>query len=76
MSIESNKSEEKNSKNSNVITVKTAAMKFPLSEGALRHMIFLNKFGFADKVVVRLGRKVLLKEQAFIDFLNEGTREL
>jgi len=34
-------------------------------------MIFLNKFGFNDKVVVRIGRKLLLKEDRLISFLND-----
>ena len=56
---------------SNFSTIKNAATKFPFSEGALRHMIFLNKFGFNDKVVVRLGRKILLKEDCLTSFLND-----
>ncbi len=55
----------------NFINIRSAANEFPFSESALRHMIFLNKGGFSDKVVVRIGRKILLKRQALIDYLNQ-----
>lgn len=56
---------------STFLTIKNASAKFPFSESSLRHMIFLNKFGFNDKVVVRIGRKLLLKEDRLISFLND-----
>ncbi len=57
---------------SNFLSVKSASAKYSVfSEGAFRHMIFLNKYGFADKVVIRVGRKILLKEDSLISFLND-----
>ena len=42
-----------------------------LTEGALRALIFHNRNGFADKSVRRLGRKVVIDEAAFFEWLDE-----
>jgi hypothetical protein len=44
--------------------------------GGLRHLIFNAKSNGFDKVVRRVGRRVLIDEQAFFDWVNarEGGR--
>ena len=41
-----------------------------LTEGALRALIFHDKDGFATKCVRRLGRKVVIDEAAFFQWLD------
>ncbi|NGX51767.1 MAG: hypothetical protein KR126chlam5_00050 [Candidatus Anoxychlamydiales bacterium] len=55
------------------LTVRTAAKEFPFSESAIRHMIFLNKEGFKDKVVIKIGKKILLKRKEIISFLYDNS---
>lgn len=39
--------------------------------GGLRHLIFQNRDGFRDKVVVRCGRRVLIDVDKFHQWLDE-----
>lgn len=41
---------------------------------SLRYYIFFNKYGFADKCVRRVGRKVLIDLYAFNRWLEEQAR--
>lgn len=41
---------------------------------SLRYYIFFNKYGFADKCVRRVGRKVLIDIAAFERWLQEQAR--
>jgi hypothetical protein len=41
---------------------------------SLRYYIFFNKYGFAEKCVKRVGRKVLIDLSAFDQWLREQAR--
>lgn len=45
-----------------------------IPEGGIRHLIFTNKDNFNSRVVKKLGRKILLDEEAFLDFINEHSK--
>lgn len=42
--------------------------------GGLRHLIFNAKSNGFDKVIRRIGRRVLIDEKAFFDWALEGNR--
>ena len=46
-----------------------------IPEGGIRHLIFTNK-DFCSRVVKKVGRKILLDEQAFLSFINEQVKEV
>lgn len=68
--MEANRTEKKVN---DFLTIRNAANEFPFSESALRHMIFLNKGGFSEKVVIKIGKKILLKRQEMINFLYNNS---
>lgn len=45
-----------------------------IPEGGIRHLIFTNK-DFCSRVVKKVGRKILLDEQAFLAFINDQVKE-
>ena len=45
-----------------------------IPKGGIRHLIFTNKDNFNNRVVKKLGRKILLDEEAFLDFINEHSK--
>jgi hypothetical protein len=45
-----------------------------IPEGGIRHLIFTNRNNFNARVVKKLGRKILLDEEAFLDFINEHSK--
>jgi hypothetical protein len=55
---------------SDLLTVKQFAEKHPaFSEGSLRHHIFHEETNGLSAALVRIGRKVLIKEAAFFDWI-------
>lgn len=55
----------------NLLTVKQFAQKYPaFSESSLRYHIFHEKTNGLDAVLKRVGRKVLIKEGAFFDWIE------
>lgn len=57
----------------NYLTKKQAIQRYPfLTENVLKNLLFKNIGGFRDRVVRRLGRKVLLNEEALLMFLDES----
>jgi len=42
-----------------------------IPKGGIRHLIFVNKDNFNSRVVKKIGRKILLDEEAFLEFINE-----
>ena len=44
------------------------------TKSSLRYYIFFNKYGFADRCVRRLGRKVLINIQAFDIWVKENAK--
>ncbi|MBP7074565.1 MAG: hypothetical protein KBA81_04180 [Rhabdochlamydiaceae bacterium] len=44
------------------------------TESSLRYYIFFNKYGFAEKCVRRVGRKVLIDLTAFDQWLQQQAR--
>lgn len=53
------------------LTVKQTAQKYPaFPEGGLRHIIFHSESNGFDSVITRVGRKVLISETAFIDWIE------
>lgn len=56
----------------NFVTIKQWLQKYPaIPEGGIRHLIFTNKDNFNTRVVKKIGRKILLDEQAFLNYINE-----
>lgn len=54
-------------------TIPQLAGEFPaFSERNLRWLVYDNKQGFADRCVVRIGRKVLIHVEEFADWLDEN----
>ncbi len=45
-----------------------------IPKGGIRHLIFTNRDNFNGKVVKKIGRKILLDEEAFLDFINEHSK--
>lgn len=43
-----------------------------LTENVLKNLLFKNTGGFRDKVARKLGRKILLNEEALLKFLEES----
>jgi len=55
------------------LSKKEASSKYSfLTENALKNLLFKNTRGFRDKVAKKLGRKIILDEEALIRFLNES----
>lgn len=60
----------------NFVTIKQWLQKHPaIPEGGIRHLIFTNKDNFNTQVVKKIGRKILLDEQAFLNFINEHSKD-
>jgi len=56
------------------LTVKQCVEKYPfIPMGGIRHMIFKN-VDFRDRVVKKVGKKILLDEQAFLEFIKESKK--
>lgn len=52
---------------------KQASQKYPfLTENMLKNLLFKDIGGFRGKVVRRIGRRILLDEQALLSFLAES----
>lgn len=45
-----------------------------IPEGGIRHLIFTNK-DFCRLAVKKVGRKILIDEQAFLAFINDSRKE-
>ncbi len=57
------------------LTLKQWLEKYPaIPEGGIRHLIFTNKDNFNERVVKKLGRKILLDEHAFLSYIDEHTK--
>lgn len=57
------------------LTVKQWLEKYhAIPEGGIRHLIFTNRDGFNTKVVKKIGRKILLDEEAFLRFIDEHAK--
>ena len=46
-----------------------------IPEGGVRHLIFTNKDDFNKRVVKKLGRKILLDEQAFLAYIDQHIKK-
>jgi hypothetical protein len=58
---------------SNYLTKKQACKKFDfLTENMLKNLLFKNPNGFRDKVVHRLGRRILISEESLLKYLAES----
>lgn len=61
---------------SNFLTVKQFAQKYPaFSEASLRYNIFHEEKNGFDKAIKRVGKKILIDEEAFLNWIeaqNEG----
>ena len=56
---------------SNLLTVKQFAERHPaFSEASLRYHIFHEETNGLNMVLVRVGRKILIKEDAFFDWIE------
>ncbi len=59
----------------NFLSLKQWLEKYPvIPEGGIRHLIFTNKDNFNGRVVKKLGRKILLDEQAFLSYIDEHSK--
>ena len=58
----------------NLLTVKQFSQKYPaFSEASLRYHIFHENQNGLSKAIVRIGRKILIKEETFFDWVeNQG----
>ncbi|NGX26158.1 MAG: hypothetical protein K940chlam6_00070 [Chlamydiae bacterium] len=55
------------------LSKKEACSKYSfLTENTLKNLLFKNTGGFREKVAKKLGRKIILDEEALIRFLNES----
>lgn len=53
------------------LTVKQAVIKYPfLTEGGLRHLIFFKDSNGFNKVIRKLGTRVLIKESALLEYID------
>ena len=59
--------------NNQFLTVKQVAEKYPWpSEQGLRHLIFYADENGFSRCIRRIGRRVLIKEEEFLSWLNES----
>ncbi|MFM7469189.1 MAG: hypothetical protein ACKO37_06795 [Vampirovibrionales bacterium] len=57
--------------NKTYLTVKQMAAKHPaFSEASLRYHIFHERQNGLDKALIRVGKKILIKEDSFLDWLE------
>ncbi|PIS00450.1 MAG: hypothetical protein COT84_07580 [Chlamydiae bacterium CG10_big_fil_rev_8_21_14_0_10_35_9] len=64
-----------NQSHKNFLTLKQWLEKYQaIPEGGIRHLIFTNKHNFNQRVVKKLGRKILLDEQAFLNYIDEQSK--
>jgi len=55
------------------LSKKETSSKYPfLSENTLKNLLFKNIDGFRDKVAHKLGRKVILDEEALLSYLKDS----
>ena len=55
------------------LTKKQTLQKYPfLSENMLKNLLFKDIGGFRSKVVRKLGRRIILDEEALLRFLSES----
>jgi len=55
------------------LTKKQACQKYPfLSENMLKNILFKDLGGFRDKVVRKIGRRIILDEEALLRYLSES----
>lgn len=53
-----------------LLTVRQLSEKYPaFPQGGIRHIIFHEKENNFDAVTIRVGRKVLIDEEAFLDWV-------
>lgn len=58
------------------LTVKQTSQKYPaFPEGGLRHLIFHEESNGFNSVVTRVGRKVLICENAFLEWLTSQSNK-
>lgn len=56
------------------LTKKQACQKYPfLTENMLKNLLFKDIGGFRSKVIRKIGRRIILDEEAFLLFLSEST---
>lgn len=59
----------------NFLTLKQWLAKYQaIPLGGIRHLIFTNKNNFNQRVVKKLGRKILLDEDAFLAYIDEHAK--
>ena len=59
----------------NFLTLKQWLQRYQaIPEGGIRHLIFTNKDNFNNRVVKKLGRKILLDELAFLSYIDEHSK--
>ena len=59
------------------LTKKQAIEKYPfLSANMLKNLLFKNTGGFREKVARKLGRRILLDEEALLLFIANSTTEV
>lgn len=56
------------------LRVRQAVEAYPFSEGSLRWLIFNRKFNGFEKVLIRVGRKILLDEEKLVEWLRKGSQ--
>jgi len=57
------------------LTIKQTAQKYRIfPEGGIRHLIFMNKDNFRDKVVIKIGKKIVLDTEALLKWITEHHR--
>lgn len=73
-SIDMSQAEKHTSKN--YLSLKQWLNKYQaIPEGGIRHLIFTNKDNFTAKVVKKIGRKILLDEEAFLNYIDAHSKE-
>ncbi len=62
-------------KTKNFLTIKQWLKKYEaIPEGGIRHIIFIDKDNFNAKVVKKVGRKILLDEEEFLNWIDSHSR--
>ena len=67
---------EQNNSRAHFLTVKQLSEKYAfIPAGGIRHLIFTNKNDFNKRVVRKLGRKILINENEFLNFIDEQAKK-
>lgn len=66
-------SEREKKEHGSLLTVKQFAEKHSWPVGGLRHLLFYRPKGF-EKVIYRVGRKILISEAQFFNWIEETNR--